>query len=392
MKVCVIGLGYVGLPLALLAAKKGHQVTGLEVDDKKVWELTAQYPEININPPNAIKNSEVIIICVPTPVDKSHYPDLTFVKQATENVAKELTDKKLILIESTINPGVTEEIIKPILEKANQEFYLAHCPERINPGDPKWNVENIPRVVGGIDEISGKKAKEFYESILISEVKLLSNVKAAEAVKIMENTFRDINIAFVNELAKSFNKMDIDIKEVIEGAKTKPFGFLAHYPGCGVGGHCIAVDPYYLIEKAATVGFDHKFLKLAREINNSMPKYTVNELVKLLNQKEKSVKGTNIGILGLAYKGNVSDLRESPALEIIKELEKLGANLKIFDPYIKEKTNATKEEVLNCDAILILTDHKEFLDYNYENVPIVLDGKNMLSKEKCKGIYKGIGR
>lgn len=417
--VAIIGLGYVGLPLACLCAKKGYNVIGIDKNSeivKKVNEGISHIKEEKLEKEvkslkgkilattdfSKIKNSDIIIICVPTPVDKKHKPDLKPLKSASREISKFLRNGHLIIIESTIYPGTTEEIIKPILEdsglKPEKDFFLVHCPERIDPGNKKWSVENIPRVLGALSKKGRKKAAKFYREIINAEITELSSVKAAEAVKIMENTFRDINIAFINELAKSFDKFDIDISEVIKGAKTKPFGFMAFYPGCGVGGHCIPVDPYYLIEKAKNIGFEHRFLKLAREINNSMPEYTVN----LLEQKIGNLKGKKVGVLGLAYKGNVDDIRESPALKIIEILDRRGAKVFSYDPLIKEKSSVSSlDELLReVSYIIIATDHNEFKQMNLKKlkknkIEVIIDGRNCLDKKKIQKlgiIYKGIGR
>ncbi|GAG02100.1 unnamed protein product, partial [marine sediment metagenome] len=271
IKVCVVGLGYVGLPLLKLIIEKGFFAIGLDIDKQKVDKILKEGIAVTTRPDEALNNADCIIVCVPTPIDESYRPDLKFVISAMRTVSKYLKNDSIVILESTVAPGTTEEIAARILGesgfKAGVDFYVAHCPERIDPGNKKWTVRNIPRVVGGINKQSTNIAYAFYVEILNSEVIKMSTVKAAEAVKIVENTFRDVNIAFVNELAKSFDKIGIDTVEVIKGASTKPFGFMAHYPGCGVGGHCIAIDPYYLIEKAEKSGFNHKFLKLAREIN-----------------------------------------------------------------------------------------------------------------------------
>jgi nucleotide sugar dehydrogenase len=312
----------------------------------------------------------------------------------------------LVIVESTINPGVCEEVVQPIFEKAGwkigETVYISHCPERINPGDPKWNVENIPRVIGSFEKIGLARSVKFYESILDAKVMPMKTIREAEAAKIIENSFRDINIAFVNELAKSFDLMGIDIVNVIRGAATKPFAFMPHWPSRGVGGHCIPVDPYYLIEKAKENDFDHKFLRTARAINNSMPAYTVEILQNSLNDIEKSIKGTSIGILGVSYKANVGDLRESPALKIIEILEKNGAKLHIYDPYLPEYSNVKNSEELmkKSAAVVLLTNHSEFLKippekFKKRKIKIVIDGLNCLNKEKIQNagiIYKGIGR
>jgi nucleotide sugar dehydrogenase len=403
-KICVVGLGYVGLPVAELCVKKGFDVYGFDVDKKKIDSINKGVSTIMDvksvigikanNDPSIIKKTDIIIVCVPTPVDNKYHPDLKPVISAINLIKDNMTKGALIIIESTINPGVTEEIIKPILEekfKDGKDYYLAHCPERVNPGDKKWNVENLPRVIGSTTITGLEKAYAFYSSILTSQVMKMSSVKTAEAVKIVENSFRDINIAFVNELAMSFDKIGIDTTEVIKGAATKPFAFMAHYPSCGVGGHCIPVDPYYLIEKAKEMGFTHHFLTLAREINNSMPSYTIKLISDELNKLNKSVKDTKIGILGVAYKGGVSDIRESPAIIIINQLKKMGAELRIYDPYVKEYTNSNLNEVMECDCIVICTEHPEFKEFDYSKVKAVIDGKNCLDKSKIKN-YRGIGR
>lgn len=409
-KVCVIGLGYVGFPLAELCQKKGYTVTGIDLDKKKI-ELIKKgidpvekkkkikpFPAATDNP-TYIKNSDYIIIAVPTPVDHMKMPDLRPVINATEYTVQHMgKNKPTIIVESTINPGVMEEVVKPIFDKHNlkegKDYYLAHCPERINPGDPKWNVENIPRVIGAFTKEGLDKAHKFYSSILTGKVTKMSNIRTAEACKVVENAFRDINIAFVNELAKSFDKMDIDVVEVIKGSSTKPFAFMPHYPGCGVGGHCIPVDPYYLIERAKTKGFDHKFLRLAREINNSMPEYTIEKMQDALNEQKLSINGTKIGILGLSYKPNVGDLRESPSLEIIKLLKKKGANIITYDPYIQSDCKTLKELQSKTKILLLATGHDEFRKLDMKKVKVLVDGRNMFSNEKLpKNItYKGIGR
>lgn len=407
MNICVIGLGYVGFPLAELCASKGYNVYGLDKSNKKIelinrginpvekTKIKHAFP-VSTDNPSFIADSDVIIICVPTPVDELKMPDLKPVITATEYTAENLRKKSLVIVESTINPGVMEEIVKPIFDKKNlivgEDYYLAHCPERINPGDKKWNVSNIPRVVGGFTKECTDKAYDFYSSILDAPIMKMSNIRTAEATKIVENTFRDINIAFVNELAKSFSKMNIDTVEVINGASTKPFAFLPHYPGCGVGGHCIPVDPYYLIERAKTLGFDHKFLKLAREINNSMPEYTVQLMIDALNEHKLAMNGTIIGVLGLSYKADVADLRESPSLEIIKILEKKGAEVITYDPYIESDCKSLEEFQEKCKYIILCTNHSEFKNLDFNKIQILIDGKNMFYNHKFSFTYKGIGR
>lgn len=422
-KLCVFGMGYVGLPLACQATEKGYEVIGVDVDDRKIDLINKGISPIDDDELknklkdlkgkikatndglNAVKKSDIVVICVPTPVDENYHPDLKYVKSAAETISKGLKKGQLVILESTVAPLTTENILKPILEKSGlkcgKDFYLCFCPERIDPGNKKFKLKDIPRVVGGINEESTKKAIDFYKSVLDSEVLGLTSPRSAEAVKIMENTFRDINIAFVNEMAKSFDILGIDIIEVIKGASTKPFAFIPHYPGCGVGGHCIAVDPYYLIEEASKEGFEHRFLRLAREINNSMPEYTVERVIEGLNEINKSVKGTKITVLGLAYKGNVDDTRESPAFKIIEKLKKMGGDVKVFDPYVPKMSDFKNlGDALNCECIVIVTAHDEFknLDLNRidkKGVKVIIDGRNILDKEKVAGVgivYRGIGR
>jgi nucleotide sugar dehydrogenase len=418
--VTIVGLGYVGLPLACLCVEKGMLVYGADIDKSRTDKLKAGISPIDDpylneqvkkikgklilkeNAKEAAENSSVIIVCVPTPVDKEHSPDLNPLTSACSSLAEGLKENTLVVIESTIFPGTVEEIVYPILKESGVKFYLAHCPERIDPGNKNFTIKTIPRVVGGIDHESTKRAAEFYRKIVEANVVELKSVKSAEAAKIMENTFRDINIAFVNELAKSFDKAGIDISEVIKGASTKPFGFMPHYPGAGVGGHCIAVDPYYLISKAKQSGFNHEFLILARKINESMPHYTVELLENELKKLNKDIKGAKIGVLGLAYKANVDDMRESPALEVIEILKDKKAHVSVFDPYIPSKSTVKDlDELLkNSDYIVLVTDHKEFKAMDIKklmenDIKVVIDGRNCLDKEKIKSLgilYHGIGR
>ena len=418
MKIAIVGLGYVGLPLACLCAEKGHEVLGIDIDRNRLSLIEKGIspiddPELKESVKKAkgkiktgdfslAREASAVIVCVPTPVDRNHIPDLKPLKGSCESLSKNIKKDALIVIESTIFPGTVVEIVLPILKKSNVNFYLAHCPERIDPGNKKWNVRNLPRVVAGIDKNSTKKAAEFYRSIIEAEITELSSVKAAEATKIMENTFRDVNIAFINEMAMSFDRAGIDILEVIKGASTKPFAFMPHSPGAGVGGHCISVDPYYLISKAKEIGFNHNFLILARKINESMPEYTVGLLETELKKLNKKLDGAKIGVLGIAYKANVDDMRESPALEIIEMLKSKKAEVLVFDPHVAKESNVNNlnELLKKSDCIILATDHKEFksmdLDELKKNgIKIMIDGRNCLDKEKIKSMgisYHGIGR
>lgn len=420
-KIAVIGLGYVGLPLALLAAKKGYDVTGIDLDEKKVADINAgtdpihdEYVASHLKPGMiqattsfaSVAEAGIVILCVPTPVKNDFQPDLTPLKGAARSAAEYLQPGTTLIVESTVNPGVSDDIIVPLLEEASglttgQDFAISHCPERINPGDPTWNVENIPRVVGSYEKGGLQATVDFYKSIIDADIKPMGSLKEAEAVKVVENTFRDINIAFVNELAMSFSTLGINVVNVIDGAATKPFAFMAHYPGAGVGGHCIPVDPYYLIEYAKDNGFRHEFLMLARNINNRMPEFAVERLVEALNEVRLPVRGTKIALLGLSYKPNVADNRQSPAYEIRRSLEAKGAELTVFDPYFLDESTvgSTEEAVQNQDAIFLATAHQEFASLNPEvleqnGVKVILDGRNCLDETKLKDtaiIYKGIG-
>lgn len=420
--VAVIGLGYVGLPLAVRSREKGYNVIGYDTNEEKIALLNkgespiedaflkenlARFQFDATSDATKLNQADILLICVPTPVDESFYPDLEPVISASKLIAAHAKKGALVVLESTVNPGVSEEIVRPIFEAAGYtigtDLYLAHCPERINPGDTKWNVTNIPRVVGSFDETGLTLAHEFYASIVDGEIRKMKSIREAEAVKIVENSFRDINIAFVNELARSFDVLNIDVKDVIQGAATKPFAFMAHYPSCGVGGHCIPVDPYYLIERAKQSGFDHKFLKIAREINNGMPAYTVELLQDALNTIKLPVNGTRVGVLGLSYKANIDDVRESPAFKVIKHLKKHGAEVTTFDPHVKKKSDVTTlEELLaTSQALVLVTDHQEFKDaltpelLNKYGIKVIIDGKNCLDRTSFQnaGItYKGIGR
>lgn len=430
-KAAIIGLGYVGLPLAVLAQEKGWQIYGVDIDADKVAlinqkksplndpQLAKQlkaYPFPAGTDPAVVSKVAIIIIAVPTPVNKKHQPDLTPLITAIDNILPHLKEGQTIVIESTINPGVMDEIIAPLFRKrkdlhinANGDsspkptIYLAHCPERINPGDPKWTVRNIPRVLGSYTPAGFKKALRFYNDVIEAPIKEMASPTEAEAVKILENTFRDVNIAFINEMAKSFSVLGIDIINVIAGAATKPFAFFPHYPGNGVGGHCISVDPYYMIERAKQVGFDHEFLKLARQINESMPAYTVGQLKVGLKDLNLSLAGTSIALLGVSYKKDVADTRNSPALVIQKLLQESGAKVNTYDPYSpKHSTVKTLDEAVEqSDIVLLATDHTQFIRkltpayLKKHKIKLVVDGKNSLNHLKISqaGIpYYGIGR
>lgn len=407
--IVIIGLGYVGFPLAELALRKGYHVTGIDIDEQKITnirkgkhpfeqrKLAKTFPAYKESK-KALARADVIIIAVPTPVDEGKLPNLKPVIAATSAVAEHIRAKKpLVIVESTINPGVMEEVIKPLFDKKKlvigEDYFLAHCPERISPGDA-WELKDIPRVLGAFTQQGTKKATTFYKSILTGSISPLSSVKSAEAAKILENSFRDVNIAFINEMAKSFDKLDIDILEVIKGASTKPFAFMPHYPGCGVGGHCIPVDPYYLIEQAKRSGFDHSFLRKARDINESMPTYTVELVVDALNEAQRSVNGTTIGVLGLSYKPNVGDRRESPSYPIIQLLKEKGAAVVVYDPFFPKESDVSSlpELQTKTDVIVLCTAHDEFKRLDLKKIRVLVDGRNLFAHNNIACIYRGIGR
>lgn len=420
--IAVIGLGYVGLPLALLASRKGYNVIGIDINKEKISKIRRRISpfkdemvseELKVSSILAsydyglVQKASMVFICVPTPVHENHMPNLEPVKSATLGIAPYIKRDQVVVLESTVNPGVCESVMIPLLEnvsglKAGKDFYVSHCPERINPGDKKWNVENINRVVGSLETIGLHKTAEFYESIITGSVRKMNSIKEAEAVKVVENSFRDINIAFVNELAQSFTHLGIDVVNVIRGASTKPFSFMAHYPGCGVGGHCIPVDPYYLIEYAKDNGFEHKFLSLARKINNSMPAFTVKILEEAFENRNIEMRDSKVAVLGLAYKADIDDARESPSYDIIKILKKMGVKVAIFDPYVPNESNVKtlEDAVKGAQGVILATAHRQFKDLEPEflkenKVEVIVDGRNCLDGWRFSEagiVYKGIGR
>lgn len=427
--VAVIGLGYVGLPLALLAAAKGWRVIGVDTNEEKVSlinqgqspladkQLSRQllsHPLLATGEAGAISQASVIIIAVPTPVHDNHQPDFEPLTKALIDIAPHLKSGHTIIVESTINPGVMDEVVVPTItahtslaldantSSGPPDVYLAHCPERINPGDPRWTVATIPRVLGAYSAAGQRRALNFYRSILDAPVRPMASVTEAEAVKILENTFRDVNIAFVNEMAKSFAKLNIDIMNVIAGAATKPFAFLAHYPGNGVGGHCISVDPYYMIEAGRQAGFDHQFLKLARSINDSMPAFTVEQLSAGLTAARLPAS-TPVAVLGLAYKKNIDDIRHSPALTTVSLLQDKKYTVRLWDPFLPRLSTVASLEAALADgaAIMLATDHDRIVKkltlptFKKHGTPLIIDGKNALpgASLAAQGIpYYGIGR
>ncbi len=421
MKLCILGLGYVGLPIYFQAKFKGFDVFGFDIDEKKVKELKKGITEIKGRIPeqgfqrfrehdftsdkNWLKEADTFVICVPTPIDEFKNPDYSCVVDATQLVIDNGKKGSLVCEESTVNPGTMEEVVKPLFEQADwkvdKDYYLVHCPERIDPGNKKYEVDNIPRCIGGLTEKSLEKGYELYSRLIDAPIKKMSSIRAAEMTKIVENTFRDVNIAYVNQLAKISDVIDVDIKEVIEGAATKPYAFMPHWPGIGIGGHCIPVDPYYLIEYSKHKGLDPKFLSLAREVNDSMPKYSVGQVQAILNELGKPMKNTKVLILGYSYKANVSDERETPSKEVLKILKERLADVKVYDPFIVAKSDfkSLNDALQWAEVVVLCTAHNEFIENVPKligsNVKIFFDGRNVFDKDlfESKGIrYKGIGR
>ncbi len=410
-KIGVIGLGYVGLPLAVEKGKAGFNVLGFEILQEKVEKVNKginyigdvvddELSELVKNKKlsattdfDRISECDVIAICVPTPLDKFKQPDLTYVINSTQEVSKRLHKDMLVVLESTTYPGTTEDVMKPILDESGLEcgkdYFLAFSPERVDPGNLIYQTKNTPKVVGGIGETATDIAKTLYESVLDAKVFVVSSPKEAEMSKILENTFRIVNIGLINEMAIVMDKMGINIWEVIDAAATKPFGFMPFYPGPGVGGHCIPIDPFYLTYIARKYDYHTRLIETAGEINDFMPEYVVERLMKLLNRNQKCLNGAKIVMLGIAYKNDIDDMRESPALKVLEHLKKYGADVKIVDPYIEQfkfedkiiKTEELTEKlVADSDAIIITTAHKKKIDYKLvaENAKLILDTKNIL--------------
>jgi len=371
----VVGLGYVGLPLAVEFVKAGFHATGFEVSQEKVDLLLKGESYIGDVSSEELKElvgsgrldattdfdrlaeADIISICVPTPLSKTRDPDMSFVQTATDAIAKRLRKGQLIILESTTYPGTTEEVVRPTLEKgglkADKDFFLAFSPERVDPSNPHYGIKNTPKVVGGVGEESGELARAFYATGIDNVVKV-STAAAAEMAKLLENTFRSVNIGLVNEVAIMCQRLDLDVWEVIDAAATKPFGFMKFVPGPGLGGHCIPIDPFYLSWKLKTLNYRARFIELAGEINSEMPRYCVRLVSDALNEDRKSVKGSRVLILGVAYKNDVADVRESPALDIIQLLRRAGAEIAYHDPFVpsfREGSEVVASRPLTADEI-----------------------------------------
>lgn len=415
MKAAVIGMGYVGLPLAVEMAMAGIDVIGIDVDKNKVRELNAGRSyigdvESDLLAPlvkkkklrattdfSSLKSVEAISICVPTPLRKTKDPDISYILAAVEKIARFLQKGQLIILESTTYPGTTDECVLPRLEqsglKVGKDFFLAFSPERVDPNNRVFKTRNTPKVLGGITPACTRKAVDFYGKVFDNIVRV-SSARCAEMAKLLENTFRSVNIGMVNEMALMCEKLGVDVWEVIDAAATKPFGFMPFYPGPGLGGHCIPIDPHYLSWKLKSLNYYAKFIEIAGEINGKMPEFVVDKITLALNKLGKPVKGSRILILGAAYKPDVSDLRESPALDVMQLLVKRGAKIAYNDPYIPE----IKEGVLNCrstsiapsslkkyDCVVIVTNHS---CYDYKKIcdaaSLVMDTRNATKKIRTR--------
>jgi len=392
--ITVIGLGYVGLPLAEAFASKGFKVYGYDTSKEKVKSINENESEKFIattEPEECIPKSDFIIICVPTPINERRGPDLSYILSAVEEVGKYFKSGSTIILESTTYPGTTEEVVKPILEKTGKDFYLGYSPERIDPGNRRYPLEKIPKIISGINKESLEKVKWLYSQIIEGLIEV-SDTKTAEATKLVENVFRAVNISLANELAMIFERMGINTYEVIEAAKTKPFGFMPFYPGPGIGGHCIPVDPFYLAWGARQVGAESKFIELAGEISYKMTEH-VAELI-----KENTDERSKILILGVAYKRDIPDTRNSPAKLILEELNKDKRRIDYFDPHVPEyeylKSVEPSDLILNdYDCVVLLTDHSEFKELSFRNYNrVLIDTRNFIDKSNLKCRYIGLGK
>jgi UDP-N-acetyl-D-glucosamine dehydrogenase len=413
----VIGLGYVGLPLLVEFTSRGFTGTGFEVDKAKAKQINEGSSYIGDVSSRKVKEvvdakrlrattdfdhlseCDAIIICVPTPLRKTKEPDVSYILAAAEQIAKRLRRGHLIILESTTYPGTTDEVLLPMFEekglKLDDDFLLAFSPERVDPGNPQFQTHNIPKVVGGVTDDSTTVAAHLYSHI-VNDVYSVSSARVAEAAKLLENTFRAVNIGMANEMARLCYALNIDTWEVIRAAATKPFGFMPFYPGPGIGGHCIPLDPHYLSWKARQHGFDSRFISLAEEVNSRMPEHVVQLVSDGLNDESKAMKGSKVLLLGVAYKKDINDVRESPALSIIDRLRAKGANVRYHDPFVAElrfddahtdstgeplsSVALTNEELQSADCVIIVTDHSD-IDYKRvcSLVPLIIDTRNALN-------------
>jgi len=415
----VIGMGYVGLPLALQFAAQKFKVTGFDtnsevvdnlnnckshVDDVSLQNLKQHLDNKHFHVENKIAayaGMDVLIVCVPTPLTKHKDPDMSYIHKASQAIAENLKKGQLIVLESTTFPGTTTEVVKPILDqsglKLNQDYFLAFSPERIDPGNAKFNVSNTPKIVGGAGTASLELAKTLYEQI-IPQVHVVSSPEAAEMTKLLENIFRSVNIALVNEMALLCGKLNIDIWEVIDAAATKPYGFMPFYPGPGIGGHCIPLDPFYLSWKAKEYNFYSRFIELAGEINDQMPHFIVSKINSALNSQKKSINGSKILVLGASYKKDIGDVRESPSLTIIKDLMKKQGQVSYHDSFVPHLQHEgidlssvpfSDQNIKASDVVVILTNHSQ-IDYQHltQTAALIVDARNAISDRSFKHVFR----
>jgi UDP-N-acetyl-D-glucosamine dehydrogenase len=409
----VIGLGYVGLPLVVEMAKAGYNAMGFDVDARKVDAINAgesyiediatkdlkplvQAGKISATTDfSKLSSVKAISICVPTPLRKTKDPDISYILASVEEIRKYLTAGQTIILESTTYPGTTDEAVLPVLEstglRVGEDFFLAFSPERVDPGNPVWKTKNTPKIIGGITPACTENARKIYGKIF-ERIVPVSSTRCAELVKLLENTFRSVNIGLVNELALMCDKLQLNVWEVIEAAATKPFGFMPFYPGPGLGGHCIPIDPHYLSWKLKTLNYQARFIEMAAEINGNMPAYVVQKIADALNEDCKPVKGSKVLVLGVAYKKNVSDVRESPALDVINMLRQRGAQVSYADPHVPvidehgidmKAVEASDSRIRQADCVAILTDHAAF---KYDKLgtlaKLIVDTRNAMRKVK----------
>ena len=408
-KIGIIGMGYVGIPLGLEFEKAGFTIIGFDKDKKRVDDinngkqvmkhissnLMSEFIKSNRATATTdftkIQEADCLILCVPTPLDEHEQPDMSYVESATNEISKNISKGQLIVLESTTYPGTTREIVMPLLEKSNlkagKDFFLAYSPEREDPGNKQFSVSKIPKVIGGYTNNCLQMACELYDTI-VSETVKVSSMETAESTKLMENIFRAVNIAMVNELKLVFDRMGVNIWEVIDAAKTKPFGFMPFYPGPGMGGHCIPIDPFYLSWKAKEFNTEAKFIELAGEINRKMTENIAHRVGKALNDDKKSIRESKILIIGLAYKKDIDDIRESPAIKIMDLLKYKGAKIDYHDPFVNEFRNLrsidlTTQNIQKYDSLIITTDHSE-IDYEMigKHATLVVDTRNIMSSVK----------
>jgi UDP-N-acetyl-D-glucosamine dehydrogenase len=416
-RVGIIGLGYVGLPLAVEFAKAGFTVTGIDLSESKTTRLNAgesyvgDVSNATLRPLveagklratsdfSAVLELDTVNICVPTPLRKTKDPDMSFIVSACTEIAKYFHAGMLVILESTTYPGTTDEVVLPMLEKdglkVGQDFFLCFSPERVDPGNPKYNTSNIPKVVGGVTAACSEIGRVFYSQAL-QKVVAVSSTQVAEMVKLLENTFRMINIGLANEIAMMCDRMGINVWEVIEAAATKPFGFMPFFPGPGLGGHCIPIDPFYLSWKTKQAGIEARFIELAGHINGQMPHFVVDKIQNALNEHSKPVKGSHVHVLGVAYKKDIEDVRESPALDIMLLLKRLGARVTFSDPHVPalhldgiEMASEDVSTVADADCAVIVTDHSNF-DYRgmVERAKLIVDTRNALKGIQSEKIVR----